>query len=198
MEQNFFLKLLLLHIIILPLALCFLSSCQDDLEKKRLNIDKEVAALNELEDKKEFLENLLYESQMIRRQEDNIIKSFGYNSSKHKSQQKQRAKLELVNIMKIDSYFDQYGYPSRAELGQYAAYAPWVIMFHSLDFQGIKKEHFKFFYGAYTFNDLPGDLFSAYLKQYYKIEKGKTFEYDKMDTHQDLINRMMTELGYEI
>ena len=173
-------------------------SCQSEFKVDPERIRDDITSLKTLEDKQEFLENMLYEKQMLNRQEDEAILIHGRDSKEHNKIKKRVEIEERVNLAYISEYFDQFGYPSRSELGQYAAYTPWVVVFHSIDKRGIKEDEFKYFYGAYSFHDLPEDLFLAYLKQIYQKKKNKNFPQEGYENVELLIQDMMGDLGYEV
>ncbi|NNE14875.1 MAG: hypothetical protein HKN51_07845 [Saprospiraceae bacterium] len=186
------------YIGLIILSILSFVSCKSDARIEKVNVQAEISALKSNDLKTEYLENIFYEFQNILNEEDFTIRKFGQNSEEHISFIKKKVKEEKIYLDRVEAYFNTYGYPSRTTHGQYAAIAPLVVYFYASENKGFKKEHFKYFYGAYRFNDIPSDFFLAYLRVFYEIENGKTFNLQKnMESVDDEIEEILSSMGYE-
>lgn len=161
--------------------------CKSEFNVDKESIEKQIESLQSIEDKKKFLENVFYEYQLILTEEEQIIRQYGYDSEEIKEFYNSKTEKDNFYISHIDVFFDKYGYPNRSELGQYAAIVPLIVHFYASNNLGFKKEHFKYFYGAFKFNDIPAEYFLAYLNEYYEFNVGKTFTKKKsMDVTEEI------------
>jgi len=112
---------------------------------------------------------------LILTEEEQVVRQFGYDSPEYEKQQNQKAKKDDYFLNSTVGYFNTFGYPERSKLGQYASIAPLIVHYYAAENKGFKKEHFKYFYGAFKFNDIPQEYFLAYLQSYYEFNEGKTF-----------------------
>ena len=172
-------------------------SCMDDGIPSRKELQEEISLLKTLDAKRDYLENILVEMQMSQTREARLRNIEGEESKSFKKHQKEVSKTEKINLEKIDVYFEEFGYPSRAELGQYAAFAPYAVVYHSKYTDVIREEHFKYFYGAFKFNELPEDLYYSYLKLYFKKVKSVDFEPNPFATEAENVKSILQELNIE-
>lgn len=170
------------------------SGCIFDSAPDQSKIQKEVQDLSSLEQKKEYLENVLKEIQTFEEKREASRFSGDYDED---DLLKEKERIYLKSFYSISSYFEEYGYPSRAELGQYAAFAPYAVVFFSEDSRLIKEEQFKYFYGAYRFNDLPEEVFLNYLLIYYENQTAKNYRLDRRADIQQNIHAIFDELGID-
>lgn len=157
-------------------------------------IQSEVDNLTELEDKRIFLEKILYAVEELQMKEQN---SAFLTDSERENLEKQKEKLQRESLVKIDKYFEAFGYPSRAELGQFAAYAPYAAVYYAEGLSGIQEEHFRYFYGAFSFNDIPEELFLSYLLMYYEKMSDRPFELDRSRNTRQNIYSIMDSLAID-
>ena len=165
-----------------------------EMPPKPAEIAKQVSQLETLEAKKLFLEKIITDIEALEIKEKTMRFS---GSEEMEMLEKEKSNLSLLNQMKISAYFDQYGYPSRAELGQYAAFAPYAVIYYVEGLDALKDDEFKYFYGAYRFNDIPEELFLSYLQLYYEKQIGARYRLDREVETTDNIEAIMDELGIE-
>jgi len=170
------------------------SSCIFDSAPDQNKIQKEVQELASLEEKKEYLENVLMEIQSFEEKREARRFSGDYDND---ALREEKEVIYLKSFYRISSYFEEFGYPNRAELGQYAAFAPYAVVFFSEDSRFIKEEQFKYFYGAYHFNDLPEEVFLNYLLIYYEKQTERNYRLDRRADIQENIHAIFDELGID-
>lgn len=174
------------------------SSCRSDTltnEEIQLQID----ALKSIDQQKSFLEEMLNNYQFILEKESELKKQGQLDSKQYKNLLKDKLRLEKVNLRKIAAYFETHGYPSRTKLGHYASVTPLVCVYYSTLPNAFNKDHFKYYYGAYKFNDIPNDFFLPYLQGLYESEKGKPYnKFVRPENQEEAIEDIMQELGFEI
>jgi len=172
-------SLVRLLVFALCLAVCFLFiQCASGDSKKQADIIEEVSLLKDNDDKKAYLESMLIEIQELQLEEDGNRLHLGKESKQRKEFIERRAEIMKINFQKISAYFENFGYPIRAELGQYAAYTPYVVLYYSDDLSLYKEDHFRHFYGAYKFNDIPETAYYSYLLVYYQSISGDKYVED--------------------
>lgn len=159
--------------------MCFLLiQCSSGEAKKQAEIKEEVSQLKDNEEKRDYLESILIEIQELQLEEDSYRLHLGKKSKQRKEFDERRAVLMKDNFIKISAYFENYGYPMRAELGQYAAYTPYVVLYYSDDLSLYQEDHFRHFYGAYKFNDIPETAYYGYLLAYFHSNTGERYNED--------------------
>lgn len=139
------------------------------------DIEKTIRSLDSNDDKRTYLETIFFEYQHYLTEEDRILKSEGSASETYINFIKRKSKEEEIYISKIATYFDILGYPSRTELGQYASIVPLIVYFYATHNKGFRKDHFKYFYGAYKFKDIPEEYFLEYMKAFYEANTGNIY-----------------------
>ena len=174
-----------------------LFGCSQNKSKKLEEIKLEIQELRDLESKKIYLEGILIELQDLQLEEESFRLHIEEGDKSRKEFEDRKREIEEEHYLKISEYFDNYGYPSRAELGQYAAYVPFVVLYYAERDDYYKEDQFKYFFGAYSFNDLPQNMFYTYLYKYYEVIKAEEYEEIEELTVEENIHRMMDELGLE-
>jgi len=153
----------------------FFSSCFTQNERSVISLQEEVLALNNIDKKRSYLEAVLHSIQEIEYEREAMQIGELPEEEEIMAYQKKRDKLQRENMIIMEAYFENFGYPSRPELGQYAALAPFAVVYYSDNKDDIKEEHFKYFYGAYKFNDIPESFFLDYLTSYYTMMTGESY-----------------------
>jgi hypothetical protein len=174
-----------------------LSSCKTENNLDKESITKKIESLTSTDKKKAFLENIFFEYQMILSDKERTIKQYGNDSPEFAKSQKSKAEKDDYFLTAIATYFEKYGYPSRSALGQYASIVPLIVHFYASDNKGFKKEHFKYFYGAFKFNDIPKEYFLAYLNGYYQFNEGDTFVKNKQMSVSEEIYAIMDAMNID-
>ena len=171
--------------------------CSQKNNQKIEDINEEVKSLKDNESRKNYLEGILIELQDLLLEEESRRLHIDAGDKSWKELNDRKAELQEEHFLKISSYFNNYGYPSRAELGQYASYVPYVVLYYSDSDDHYQVDQFKYFYGAYRFNDLPENMFYSYLLRYFEVVQGSEYEERVEETMEDNIYRMMDQLGLE-
>lgn len=132
-----------------------------------------MSQLKTQEEKQNYLEAILSNLQELEFEHEQL-RYLDVENDAYQSYLRRKAVIQTENTHKISAYFEYYGYPSRPQLGQYAALAPYAVIFYSENLEeAIKPDEFRFFYGAYKYGDIPPDMFLSYLLDYYKVTKGE-------------------------
>lgn len=167
-----------MHKALMLFFIVFIYACLGDGMPSQKEVEQEVQTLTTLELKRNYLEDILYEIQSMQFEEESMLFREDVSEKQTSRFLKRKERLNQINAYKIKSYFDNFGYPSRAELGQYAAFAPLAVVLHNDDLSTLDEEQFRYYYGAYKFNDIPEEFFLSYLKAYYQKVTGKSFPDD--------------------
>jgi len=172
------------------------TGCNSDGQPSREAVLSEVAELESIDDKRLYLESILEQLQALQFEEESLLFS-NADEATLKDFYKRKAAIQETNATKISAYFDNYGYPSRSELGQYAAFAPYAVIYYSDEAEPIDTAQFRYFYGAYTFGDIPEDMFLAYLLAYYRTIKSEDYREDPTLSAQESIYNVLDTLDIE-
>ena len=152
--------------------------------------------MKSIDDKQIYLETILENLRSLQFEEESL-QFYNPDEKALKLFYKKKEKIQQENAYKISAYFENFGYPSRAELGQYAAFAPYAVIYYSDDASIIDTTQFRYFYGAYKFGDIPEDMFLAYMLAYHQIVKQEEFPEDLRLSTEDNINNILDSLGIE-
>lgn len=190
-------KNFLSHIAILFFVLS-LFSCKTESGYSKEELQKSIQDLKSKEDKRAFLEKIYFDYQLIMAEEEKIHKIYGPNSKEFADYRVEKSESEDRYLEMISIYFEEYGYPNRTELGQYASIVPLIVYFYATKLKGFRKDHFKYFYGAYKFKDIPESHFLAYMQSFYEAHNGKKFIVSEKDTTPEReIYAIMDAMNYE-
>lgn len=151
----------------------------------------QIGKLNSIEKKKEFLTNLFKEDQKLRQGQDSkIMIEHGYKSKEFYAFIKKVKAQDSINLIKAESYLNQYGYPKLEEVGEIAASSIWTVIHHSGDSKVLFR-NFPYIHQAYLDKDLDQGALSFYLQGMYEIEYGERFRqtgtYDAQEKIDELI-----------
>jgi len=155
-------------LLIVPLVIIL--GCSTKQNKEYLNLKVDTSNLVTVEDKRNFLEQILENDQKVRdgEAEAKLMYKYGKDSKEHMEYVKAQWRQDGINLKKIEAYFERFGYPSKIELGRDAATAPWLVIHHSTD-TGIRDMHFEILYKAYLDGDIDDTAMSLYLGRTYEI-----------------------------
>lgn len=188
-------KGLYLYIIVILISL---TSCKIDNGVSPESIKKTIQSLDSNDDKRTYLETMFFEYQHFLNEEDIILKSEGSASETYAKFIEQKSEAEEVYLTKVAQYFEIFGYPSRTELGQYASIVPLIVYFYATNNKGFRKDHFKYFYGAYKFKDIPEEYFLEYMRAFYEANTGKKYtKTEKYLTPESEIYAIMDLMEYD-
>jgi len=183
--------------IALVFFLCTFQFCKTDSTIDIKSISEQINTLKSIEDKRAYLENIFFDYQLILNEEEKIIRQYDSDSPEYLEYYKKKSNKDQFYISSIEIFFEAYGYPRRSELGQYATIAPIIVHFYATDNKGFERHQFKYFYGAYKFNDIPENYFLAYMQGFYEANEGRAFMKNKSMTAAEEIYAIMDAMGYD-
>ena len=214
-----------IRILLLVSVVFLLSQCKETASVTPEQIEEEVASLESLEKKQVYLERILDRLKSLHLDQDRLLRERGYERVFHeslleglwalkndhdkiielsqsdedvKSFSRYKAEAIAIDLSRISKYFDQYGYPSRPQLGQYAALAPFALIYYSGDHaKTIVENHFMFFYDGYKYGDVPPDMFMSYLAAYYPVVKQEDLRPNEVNSTLENINSYLGLLGIQ-
>lgn len=171
--------------------------CQSEGPRTKEDINSEVSALKTIEEKRAYLEDILDKLQELQLEKERL-QFYPESDGEVESLNSYASELEAENLLKISAYFENFGYPSRPQLGQYAAVAPYAVIYYSDNPEDIiKEDEFRYFYGAYKFGDIPPDMFLSYLLSYYSKVKGQALSMNADIGTTENIKSVLDLLGIE-
>lgn len=188
---------------ILFLSLVLVVSCSNDkqvkVHSKDLNqvIQMEIANLKSLEDKRQFLKNILEDDQAVRGEKGaQIILKFGKDSKEDRAYVEAQWGQDSINLIKIEAYLNRFPYPSVDSLGKEASLTPWIVIHHSKTNE-IRDRYFETFYQAYLMGNITDTQISMCLGRFYQRKFGSRFDMESPYTYEDEINALIKALGLE-
>jgi len=104
------------------------------------------------------------------------LQDFGNDSKEHLAAIEKMMEIDDRNLRKIGEYLTTHGYPNKADHGELACSAPWIVIHHSKNKFGARRKYFKYLYDAYQSNELDGGAFTFYLNRLYNFEKGERLD----------------------
>ncbi len=161
------------------------------------NPESRIAKLDSDAAKQMFLEQLFADDQELRQgQSSEIINTFGENSEAYKKFNDQFIRQDSINIIRTEFYFENYGYPAKAQLGDIACVAPWAVIHHSNDLD-IRNRNFKCIFQGYNNGDIDDSAMSMYLGRSYEQTFGHRFEMPSPFKDSDRIEKLMEFLEFK-
>lgn len=183
---------------IVPILFTFLliTSCKP--EDERQKIVNQVKNLETVEQKQEFLKEIYMSDQRVRNQQQEATRKFGYKSQQELEALDKMMSTDKLNLMKIEAFLDEHGYPKKEELGGKAPAAPWLIIHHAASGNDIRRKYFPMIYEAYERGDVNGGALSLYLYRMYNIQSnGGRVEWDRPFTEEEEIDTMLQLLNLQ-
>src|SRR5690554_4469016 len=113
----------------LCVVLFFTISCNKETHSSI--IQKEIKELSTINSRINYLEDIYDIDQMVRKELDSVIKTFGNDSKQFKTSFQKMKNTDNVNIQKIELYLEEYGHPKLELYGKKATMCPWLIIHHS-------------------------------------------------------------------
>jgi len=183
-----------INLLLIGILLIFTTSCKTTLPSSQTIIDKEIAALETLEDKKDYLEKIFDEDQGTRGPEgSDIMLQYGKDSKEFMDYVKAQWKQDELNLHKIEKYLEKYPYPDEDQFGWKAASAPWTVIHHQTDLDK-RNRNFDTLYQAYKDGHLDDGALSFYLGRTYQFTFGKRLEMESPFQSKDEIALLIKEL----
>lgn len=172
-----------------------LQSCHQAPFSETVPYSEEVEKLASNDEKRSFLETILELDQEVRSSsvEAKLIAEFGYNSDKHMGFIEKQWAQDEINLLKVEAFIEEYGYPRIAELGKDAAITPWLVIHHSTDMEK-RLAHFSVLYGAYLTQDIKDIALSMYLERTYKFIHRESITMEDPYTTDEKIDRLIEKL----
>ena len=162
--------------VILVLSILFFCACQSKQESISKDIESQVEKLLTNEDKKLFLEKILEDDQSVRDSKKSaaLMMKYGKDSKEEMEYTRQQCSQDEVNLVKIESYLNKFGYPNIINLGEEAATAPWIVIHHTTDVD-VRNRNFKKLYQAYLNDNIDDTQLAFYLGRTYKFINREDF-----------------------
>lgn len=161
-----------------------LVSCRPSVSTGDLDdIRAEISALDSDQKKSAFLANLRAADQEERSESTQIPVD-------------QRFKKDLYRIEQVGAYMQQYGYPSRANLGDDAADAPLLIIHHA-PYDAARYKYFDYIYQGYLNDDIDADGLAFFLGRFQNNVNGQWITFDRPFTVEEEIDTLISALKLE-
>jgi hypothetical protein len=166
--------------------------------EKSNGIEYEIQQLETADSKKAYLEQILADDQAVRNGEISagLMLKYGKDSEEYMEYVKAQWDQDEINLHKIETYLEEYGYPKKDELGKDAAIAPWLVIHHSTD-TGIRNRNFEILYKAYLSGDIDDTAMSMYLGRTYEFTFRERFRMENPYKSEDEINQLIEKLNLE-
>jgi len=171
-------------------------SCQGAPVDKTKLWQEEVDALETIDQKVDFLEEIYTSLASARTASNNAMKLHGRNSEKHLEIKEQYKTVRKDALGKTEAYLNTYGYPSIMKLGGLAAYTP-IFVIQNCEGLKSRQRNFTIIYDGYTFGDITNDAFYRYLAGMYYLEYKTDFIPDPSQDSKTQIKVLLKALQYE-
>jgi hypothetical protein len=155
---------------------------------------KEIENLTTAASKNSYLEQILKDDQKVRGDEEQeLLLKYGKDSKEVMEYTKAQWTMDSTNLLKITSFLQAYGYPSKEKLGKEVATAPWIVIQHCTD-PYTRNFYFEDLYDAYLNEDLDYNQMSLYLGRTYDFIFRKSFEMESPFKPNDKIDALIEAL----
>lgn len=151
-----------------------------------------IKALDTIEKRNQFLEEIRRSDQKVRNDRINLEETFGYNSQQVKEAYDKMKKIDNENIHLISAYLDKYGYPTKPEYSNEAISSPYLVIHHSST-NKYRKKYFPLLYRAHKKGDFSGLAF--FLGRMHHIEFGHFMSFKNPYTEEFEIDELTKALG---
>jgi hypothetical protein len=167
------------------------------LEVPIIDDEREILQLNTNDEKKKYLENIFEDDQRYRNTAkiEALKNKNGGDSEEMRGYVKSLMKQDSVNLIKVEQYLEQYGYPEK-EMGEIANSAPWSVIHHAQSIEQ-RERNFDYIYSAYLKGDLDDSSITFYLGRMYEMKFNKRLSLPSPYYPIDEINQLINELGLE-
>lgn len=172
---------------------CFITilfSCQSQKETSKSVMPK----LDSVELRNSYLEEIYNSDQTIRA----TFASSDFDSEEKHNFWKVAAKTDSINLLKIDSYLNQFGYPDSTHYSDNARKAPWYVIQHcpKLD---VRIKYYPLLKMAYQSRKIRDIDFYLYLQRnfVFKHKEMLGIENDDNYSFEEKIEIFQDTLGYE-
>ena len=131
------------------------------------------------------MEKIFISDQSIRDESKSIDLKYPRNSKENMEFRKKMIELDSFNLLKIEAYLDQYGYPSGDSYGYNAKIAP-ILVFHHAMKDGVREKYFKMFHSAYLNGVIDKNFYAFYLGRMYQIKFGERLSSNDLSTEAEI------------
>jgi len=194
--------------ILLLMISLFLVSCESG-EKQNYTIqrsaapsevsvkDVDINTLKTDEAKTKFLDKLMAADQNLRIQETEVGKKYGHNSKEHQEIWKRINAADAINLNKVRTYFDSFGFPDPKVVGEKGVRAMVMVIHHAPYKSDARREFLPTLYQGYKDKKLDKDLFDFFLGRMYDAEFGKRMKMETPFKADDRITAYLDALNFK-
>lgn len=168
--------------------MCITTSCKEI----KPNTQSKIDALNTLEKRNQFLEEIYKSDQKVRTDRTAIEKKYGFNSNEFDEASQEIIRIDEKNIDLIGTYLDTFGYPDRKNYRKDARDAPFIVLQHSMGNE-YRKKYFPLLYKAYKTGDF--DDLAFFLGRMHDFEFGYFMSFENPYTEETEIAALTKALG---
>ena len=173
-----------------------LVGCSESVKKEGVDIKSEVSRLIDDESKINYLERIYESDQSIREESKLIDLKYPRDSKENLEFRKSMIELDSLNLLKIEAYLNQYGYPSDNSFGYNATIAPILVVHHTMK-EGVREKYFKMFHSAYLDGVIDKNFYAFYLGRMYQIKFGERMSSNSLSNEAE-IAALIEAMGLEI
>lgn len=152
--------------------------------------------LTDVEEQSSFLIKVANDDQAVRKNNNDAIQTYGYNSIEHLETVKQFKKVDSINFLLIKEYLDVYGYPTLDDHGEEAVIAPWIIMQHFVDLSD-RQAYAKYLLNAFKKGDIGGDKLTFFLNRSYDFMYGGMMKWGRPYSEEEELDTLLKSLNLE-
>ena len=165
-------------------------------EDHKGELEKELASLSTDELKKEYLEEIMFDDQKVRGPEgQELMLKYGRDSREHMNYVRAQWRQDSINLLKIERYFDLYGYPHKS-LGINATTAPWMVLHHSQEYS-TREDNFEIIYKAFLDGHIDDGDITFFLGRMYSMKYGKMLDMENPFSADDELDKLISGLELE-
>ena len=187
---------MLIKNLLILVALLIFASCANEVIENTQSYEDEIKALTTDEQKKQYLETILKQDQLVRGDDgDEIALKHGYDSQEYSEYVKEQWRVDNINLSKIEIYLDIHGYPDKT-LGTNATITPWFVIHHAQSYEA-RERNFEVLYKAYLNKYITGSLMSGFLHRMHYHKFGKELYLVSPFIPEIEINKYIKALGLE-
>lgn len=193
--MNIYMDVLRCNIVILLIIStlgCFKGTDSEDFNCEQILLELSSDTLKQV-----WLEEIYLMDQKVRNDETAALKTYGHDSKEHKESWEVIKATDSLNLVKIECYLDEFGYPSENLLGAHATSAPWSVIHHSMYVEP-RKRNFPYLYEAYIKGDLSGSQFTMYLGRYHRMIFGERLKMENPYREEDEVKTYIEKLKLNI
>jgi len=184
--------------LILFLPLVFILGCNGVGQNDHPEIRQEINALETNKSKKDYLINIYKDDQIVREGDkgQEIVLKYGKGSQEDIEYIKAQREMDAINLFKIKTYLEKYGYPVEVELEDYATTIPWLVV-HRAPAYETREKYFEPIYKAYLTGDISIEELNTYLGGMYELKNNERLKIENPYTGEQELSALIQELGLE-